>query len=66
LSRSATNIPSAWRIANIAPNDEMILPYDANPGPDGIFGKDRVLGRSPDPGLAFIKRALALATVAVV
>jgi hypothetical protein len=25
-----------------------------------------VLGRSPDPGLAFIKRALALATVAVV
>jgi hypothetical protein len=44
----------------------MILPYDANPGPDGIFGKDRVLGRSPDPGLAFIKRALALATVAVV
>jgi hypothetical protein len=28
---SATNIPSAWTIANIDPNDAMILPYDANP-----------------------------------
>jgi hypothetical protein len=27
---SATNIPSACRIANIAINDAMILPYDAN------------------------------------
>jgi hypothetical protein len=26
------NIPSACRIANIAINDAMILPYDANPG----------------------------------
>jgi hypothetical protein len=26
-----TNIPSACRIANIALNDAMILPYDANP-----------------------------------
>ena len=25
-------MPSARRIANIAPNDAMILPYDANPG----------------------------------
>jgi hypothetical protein len=32
LNRSATNIPSAHRIANIALNDAMILPYDANPG----------------------------------
>src|ERR1019366_1125506 len=29
--RSTTNIPSACRIANIAINDTMILPYDANP-----------------------------------
>jgi hypothetical protein len=26
---SATNIPSAYRIANINPNDAMFLPYDA-------------------------------------
>jgi|SRR5450759_4298780 hypothetical protein len=32
LNMSATNIPSACRIANIALNDEMILPYNANPG----------------------------------
>jgi hypothetical protein len=37
-----TNIPSARRIANIAVNDAMILPYDAIQGPDGIFGKDKV------------------------
>ena len=30
-NRSATNIPSACRIANIDPNDAMILPHDANP-----------------------------------
>jgi hypothetical protein len=30
--RSATNIPSACRIANIAFNDAMILSYDANLG----------------------------------
>src|ERR1019366_4012872 len=30
LNRSTTNIPSACRIANIAINDAMILPYDAN------------------------------------
>src|ERR1039457_7673306 len=30
LNRSATNIPSACRITNIAINDAMILPYDAN------------------------------------
>ena len=29
LKMSATNIPSARRIANIAINDAMILPYDA-------------------------------------
>ena len=32
LNRSATNIPSACRIANIAFNDAMILSYDANLG----------------------------------
>src|ERR1035437_3197543 len=31
LNRSATNIPSACRIVNIAFNDAMILPYNANP-----------------------------------
>ena len=40
-NRSATNIPSACRIAIIALNDAMILPYIANPRPDGIFGNDR-------------------------
>jgi hypothetical protein len=29
---SATNIPSACRIANIALNNAMILPYDTNSG----------------------------------
>jgi hypothetical protein len=32
LNRSATSIPSACRIANIALKDAMILPYDANLG----------------------------------
>jgi hypothetical protein len=31
LNRSAANIPSMCRIANIALNDVVILPYDANP-----------------------------------
>jgi hypothetical protein len=31
LNKSATNIPRACRIANIALKDAMILPYDANP-----------------------------------
>jgi hypothetical protein len=31
LNRSATSFPNARRIANIAFNDAMILPYDANP-----------------------------------
>jgi hypothetical protein len=31
LNMSAGNIPSACRIANIALNDAMILPYDATP-----------------------------------
>jgi hypothetical protein len=26
------NMPSVYRITNIALNDAMILPYDANPG----------------------------------
>jgi hypothetical protein len=32
LEQSATNIPSACMIANIALNDAMIQPYGANPG----------------------------------
>ena len=32
----------ACRIANIALNDAMILPYDAKSTRDGIFGKDRL------------------------
>jgi len=31
LNKSATNIPSECRIANIDPNDAMILPHNANP-----------------------------------
>jgi hypothetical protein len=34
------NIPSDCRIASIVLNHAMILPHDANPKPDGIFGKD--------------------------
>jgi hypothetical protein len=46
------NIPSKYRIASIGSNHAMILPYDANPKADGIFGKDnKDLGfqRSPWP-----------------
>src|SRR5262249_52492076 len=40
------NIPSECRIEDIVPNHAMILPHDANPKPDGIFGKDsRLFGR---------------------
>ena len=41
LNKSIMNIPSDNRIASIALNHAMILPHDANPKPDGIFGKDR-------------------------
>jgi hypothetical protein len=34
------NIPSKCRTASIGPNHAMILPHDANPKPNGIFGKD--------------------------
>jgi ABC-type nitrate/sulfonate/bicarbonate transport system permease component len=37
------NIPSECRTARIGTNHAMILPHDANPGPDGIFGKDRIV-----------------------
>jgi hypothetical protein len=36
------NVPSEYRTASIDPEHAMILPYDANPKPDGIFGKDRL------------------------
>jgi hypothetical protein len=36
------NIPSECRTASIGPNHAMILPRNANPNPDGIFGKDTV------------------------
>jgi hypothetical protein len=38
------NIPSDCRIASIVFNHAMILPHDANPKPDGIFGTHRRLG----------------------
>ena len=41
LNKSIMNIPSDCRIASILLNYAMILPHDANPKPDGIFGKDR-------------------------
>jgi hypothetical protein len=43
LEQSMTNIPSECRTASIGPNHAMILPSDANPKPDGIFGKDSLL-----------------------
>src|SRR5262245_52852081 len=36
-----TNIVSEGRSANIVRDHAMILPDDATPKPDGIFGKDR-------------------------
>jgi hypothetical protein len=41
LNQSTTNIPSECRIANIVRDHAMILPGDATPKPDEIFGKDR-------------------------
>src|SRR5262249_55379911 len=40
LNKSTMNIPSECRIASIGRDHAMILPHDANPKPDGIFGKD--------------------------
>src|ERR1700756_2842620 len=40
-----TSIASECRSANIVRNHAMILPDDATPKPDGIFGKDRVFER---------------------
>jgi len=37
-----TNIVSECRSANIVRDHAMILPDDATPKPDGIFGKDKV------------------------
>jgi hypothetical protein len=39
-----TNIVSECRSANIVRDHAMILPDDATPKPDGIFGKDRAMG----------------------
>ena len=41
MNRSATNIPSACKTANIAQNDAMILPHDANPGRMGFSERTR-------------------------
>src|SRR5262245_55652105 len=41
LNKSTMNIPSECRIASIGRDHAMILPHDANPKPDGIFGKDK-------------------------
>jgi len=43
------NIPSEYRIAGIVANHAMILRCDANPKPDGIFGKDTTLWPSAKP-----------------
>jgi len=51
------NIPSECRIASIGRDHAMILPHDANPKPDGIFGKDssyRGFGRYCETKLANI------------
>jgi hypothetical protein len=42
LKKSMTNIASECRSANIVCDHAMILPDDATPKPDGIFGKDRM------------------------
>ena len=38
-----TNSVSEYRSANIVRDHAMILPGDATPKPDGIFGKDKAL-----------------------
>jgi hypothetical protein len=40
LEKVDNAFPSDCRIASIGPNHAMIVPHDANPKPDGIFGKD--------------------------
>src|SRR5262249_59519790 len=40
LKKSMTNIVSECRSANIVRDHAMILPDEATPKPDGIFGKD--------------------------
>jgi hypothetical protein len=42
LNKSTPNIPSECRIANIVRDHAMILPDDATPKPDEIFGKDEI------------------------
>jgi len=49
------NIPSECRIASIGRDHAMILPHDANPKPDGIFGKDTA--KSSPEELATLTRA---------
>jgi len=39
LKKSMTNIASECRSANIVRDHAMILPDEATPDPDGIFGK---------------------------
>jgi hypothetical protein len=41
-----TNMASECKSAKIVRDHAMILPDDANPKPDGIFGKDRPLAAS--------------------
>ena len=41
MKKSMTNIASECRSANIVRDHAMILPDDATPKPDEIFGKDR-------------------------
>jgi hypothetical protein len=41
LKKSMTNIVRECRGANVVRNHAMILPGDATPKSDGIFGKDK-------------------------
>jgi hypothetical protein len=55
LKKSMTNIASECRSANIVRDHATILPDDATPKPDAIFGKDKVCDRaSPLHGLAWL------------
>jgi hypothetical protein len=42
-ARLPSNRHAEFRTASIGPNHAMILPSDANPTPDQIFGKDNEL-----------------------
>src|SRR5262249_12170980 len=57
LKKSMTNVMSECKSANIVRDHAMILPEDATPKPDGIFGKDTSSG---DLGWAWMSRRQAV------